>query len=89
MIAEYLAAFLQYIRKADMKAGIYIGPLQNDIMYYRQAYLYCLWMQKNIKKEGSYYFYDYIVKYLESMASMSEFNTVFFNAETRIRTKIY
>lgn len=77
MIAEYLAAFLQYIRKADMKAGIYIGPLQNDIMYYRQAYLYCLWMQKNIKKEGSYYFYDYIVKYLESMASMSEFNTVF------------
>lgn len=62
MIAEYLAAFLQYIRKADMKAGIYIGPLQNDIMYYRQAYLYCLWMQKNIKKEGSYYFYDYIVK---------------------------
>ena len=34
-------------------------------------------MQKNIKKEGSYYFYDYIVNYLESMASMSEFNTVF------------
>ena len=33
-------------------------------------------------------FYDYIVKYLESMASMSEFNTVF-NAGNKIRTKIY
>ncbi len=33
--------------------------------------------KKISRRTGSYYFYDYIVKYLESMASMSEFNTVF------------
>lgn len=77
MVAEYLTSFLRYIRKKEIRAGIYIGPLQNDIMYYRQAYLNCLWMQKNIKKSGSFYFYDYIVKYLESMAPISEFHTIF------------
>ena len=65
MIAEYLAPFLQYIRKEEIQMRIYIGPLQNDIMYYRQAYNYCMWMQKNIRKDGSFYFYDYAVRYLE------------------------
>ena len=87
MIAEYLASFLQYIRNADIRSSIYIGPLQNDIMYYRQAYLYCLWMQKNIRKSGSFYFYDYIVKYLESMASMTEFHTIFLMLRQKLGQK--
>ena len=77
LIAEYLAPLLQYTRKAEIGTGIYIGPMQNDLMYYRQAYQYCLWMQKNIRKKGSFYFYDYIERYLDSLASLSESHALF------------
>lgn len=77
VLAEYLTPFLQYTRKAEIGTGIYIGPMQNDLMYYHQAYQYCLWMQKNIRKKGSFYFYDYIERYLESLASLSESHALF------------
>lgn len=77
LLGEYLATVLKYARAGGLESSLYIGPLQNDIMQYRQAFLYCKWMQKNISKPGSYYFYDFIVKYLESMASQNEYNTMF------------
>ena len=87
MIAEYLAPFLQYIRKEEIQMRIYIGPLQNDIMYYRQAYNYCMWMQKNIRKDGSFYFYDYAVRYLESMATPTESHTLFLMLKQKLGKK--
>ena len=66
---------------------IYIGPLQNDIMYYRQAYNYCMWMQKNIRKDGSFYFYDYAVRYLESMATPTESHTLFLMLKQKLGKK--
>lgn len=77
LLAEYLAAVLKYARANNLGASLYIGPIQNDIMQYRQSFLYCKWMQKNINRTGSFYFYDFIVKYLESMASQNEYNTMF------------
>lgn len=77
LLGEYLSATLNSLRTDNLPYRIYIGPIQNDIMQYRQAFLYCKWMQKNINKSGSYYFYDYIVKYLESMASQNEYNSIF------------
>lgn len=78
LIAEYLSPFLRHARNCGLQCGIYVGPMQNDVMYYRQAYLYCDWMQKNIGKEGSYYFYDYLVRYFQSMVSLPEFHGVFY-----------
>lgn len=87
IIAEYLTPFLKFVKESDNETGIFIGPLQNDIMYYRQSYLYCLWMQKNITKSGSFYFYDYIVKYMVSIASKTEFNTIFLMLKNKIDNK--
>lgn len=87
VIAEYLSPFLRYMRINNMNFKIYVGPLQKDIMYYHQAYLYCIWMQKNISKEGSHYFYDYIIKYLESMASMPELHAIFFMLKKELGQK--
>ncbi|HIX16015.1 MAG TPA: helix-turn-helix domain-containing protein [Candidatus Hungatella pullicola] len=77
ILGEYLTCFFNYARVCGLSYSLYIGPMENDIMQYRQAYLYCRWLQKNIGKTGTYYFYDYLVKYLESMASQQEYNAMF------------
>ncbi len=77
ILADYLAPFLRYAQENKAPCRIYIGPMQNDIMYYHQAYLDCVWMQKNIDGDGIFYFYDYVVQYLASMASPTEFHTIF------------
>ncbi len=77
IIGEFLSPFLQYARQNNLKYGIYIGPIQDDILYYRQAYLLCEWMNKYIGKTGNFYFYDYIIKYLETMVTLPEFHSIF------------
>lgn len=82
LIGEYLAPALRYARDHQLTCRIYVGPVENDIMYYRQAYLDCVWMQKNLgrgkaERARSYYFYDYIVRYLESMISYKDLNAIF------------
>ena len=78
IIGDYLSPFLRHARNCNLNCSIYVGPMQNDVMYYRQAYLYCIWMQKNIGKEGSFYFYDYLVRYFQSMVSLPEFHGAFY-----------
>lgn len=77
ILGDSLCCALHYIRSNNLKHSIYVGPIENDIAYYRQAFLYCRWMQNHIKQPGSYYFYNYVVKYLETMASQNEFHAVF------------
>lgn len=77
ILGNYLSCALQYIRSNSLKHSIYVGPIENDIIYYRQAFLYCRWMQNHISQPGSYYFYNYVVKYLEAIASRNEFHAVF------------
>ncbi len=77
ILGDYLSHALQYIRSNSLKHSIYVGPIENDIIYYRQAFLYCRWMQNHISQPGSYYFYNYVVKYLEAIASQNEFHAVF------------
>lgn len=79
VVGEYLSCVLRAAREKQLAYSVYIGPLQNDIMNYRQAYLYCMWMQKNLRgnEKKSYYFYDYAIRYLESQVSVSELNAVF------------
>lgn len=81
LTGEYLSPALRYAREHQLSYNVYVGPIENDIMYYRHAYLDCIWMQKNLanKKEmgKSYYFYDCIVQYIESMISFQDLNAVF------------
>ena len=44
-------------------------------------------MQKNVRGGGIRYFYDYIVKYLESVAPLSEFHTVFLMLKKKLGPK--
>lgn len=76
-LGEYLSPALQYICNNSLTYHIYIGPIQNDILHYHQAYLYCRWMQSYIRRPGSYYFYDCIFNYLESIVSQNEYHTMF------------
>lgn len=87
LLGEHLSAALNSLRTKNLQYRIFVGPIQNDIMQYRQAFLYCKWMQKTIGKPGSYYFYDYIVKYLESMASQNEYNSIFLYLKQELGTK--
>ncbi|MDO4291934.1 MAG: sugar diacid recognition domain-containing protein [Eubacteriales bacterium] len=90
LVGEYLSPILRYIRQQGLTCNLYVGAIQNDIMYYRQAYLYCLWMQKNLagKPVGhSYYFYDCIVRYMESQVSVTAFNGIFLNLKKGLGEK--
>lgn len=77
ILGDYLSCALQYLRSNGLKHSVYVGPIENDIVYYRQAFLYCRWMQNHISQPGNYYFYNYVVKYLEAIASQNEFHAVF------------
>lgn len=81
LTGEYLSPALRYVRDHQLAYNVYVGPIENDIMYYRQAYLDCIWMQKNMggaQESGkSYYFYDCIVRYIESMIPFQNLNAVF------------
>lgn len=81
LTGEYLSPALRYMRDHHLAYHVYVGPIENDIMYYRQAYLDCIWMQKNLgsrtENGKSYYFYDCIVRYIESMIPFQDLNAVF------------
>ena len=81
LTGEYLSNALRYVREHQLAYNVYVGPIENDIMYYRQAYLDCIWMQKNLKDKRetrrSYYFYDCIVQYMESAIPFRELSAVF------------
>lgn len=81
LVGEYLSSALRYARDRQLSYNVYVGPVENDIMYYRQAYLDCIWMQKNLRNQTetrkSYYFYDCIVQYLESAIPFRDLNAIF------------
>lgn len=89
LVGEYLSPLLQYIRAHHLVYNIYVGPIQNDIMYYRQSYLDCMWMQKNMgnSENRSFYFYDYMIRYMESRIPASEFNTIFYMLKKELGKK--
>lgn len=78
-VGDFLSPLLRYARDHHLWYSVFVGPVVNDIMYYRRAYLNCAWMQKTLgdEEKRSYYFYDHIVHFLESMLSWQEFNTMF------------
>ena len=88
ILEEYLRPYMEYAESHGVKLTAYVGPMQNDFMQYRQSYLYCLWLQKNIPGGGIRHFYDYIVKYLESVAPMSEFHAIFLMIKKKLGPKV-
>lgn len=89
LIGECLSPLLQYIRSCHLVYNVYVGPIQNDIIYYRQAYLDCMWMQKNMgnSENRSFYFYDYMIRYMESRVLVSEFNAIFYTLKKELGKK--
>lgn len=89
LVGEYLSPVLRYIRGKHIRYNIYVGPLQNDIMYYRHAFLHCMWMQKNLDtgEDKSYYFYDHIARYLESRVPSSEFHAIYYVLKRQLGKK--
>ena len=89
LVGEYLSPVLRYAREQHIKYTVYVGPIQDDIIYYRQAYLNCLWMQKNLigKEDKSFYFYDHMIHYLESMVSPDQYNAIFIMLKKELGTK--
>lgn len=89
LIVECLSPLLQYIRSCHLVYNVYVGPIQNDIIYYRQAYLDCMWMQKNMgnSENRSFYFYDYMIRYMESRVPVSEFNAIFYTLKKELGKK--
>ena len=77
VMAQFLSEFLHQMRGRNIRYSLYFGPAQNDFSSYRQAVYDCEWMQRNIRKTGSFYFYDYVVKFLESEAPLRELDTIY------------
>ena len=77
IMAQFLSECLHRMRGQNIRYSLYFGPAQNEFSSYRQAVSYCEWMQKHIRKTGSFYFYDYVVKFLESEAPLQKLDTIY------------
>lgn len=87
ILAQTLSAFLKYMRYLELPYRVYFGPAQCSFAHYRQAYHLCIWMKNMIEQEGSYYFYDYVVKYLEYEFPMEQMETFFFFLTEKLDVK--
>ena len=54
----------------------YIGPILDKLYNYGQGYRQCEWMRLDICVLGIYYFYNYLLRYLHSKMSRSEYDTM-------------
>lgn len=80
-LGEAISKGIRYIRSAGYAYTIYVGSFQNSFWYYRMGYEHCLWLKKNMKKGGSFYFYDYGNKYFMSVLPLKELQAVYYTLE--------
>lgn len=77
IIGEYLNPLLMKLKEHDVKYCTYVGSLQNNLSYYREAYNHCKWMEANLMGNSGFFFYDYVGTYLKSKIPKSELQSVF------------
>ena len=77
LAGDAISELLRYLRSMTMNFGVYIGPLQNDMLTYSTGYRCCEWLMSVRKKSGSYYFYDCLEEYFVSSCDRSVLQNVF------------
>ena len=82
IIGEYLNEYLKTSVQAEENCHCYIGSVQNQFSYYRDAYEHCKWLEKNIVSDSvGIFFYDYVDSYLKSLIPEIELHKIFGSLE--------
>lgn len=77
-IGESISQILQYLKTNNIDYTLYTGSFQNNFAQYRSSYLHCKWLFENIKTDkNSYFFYDYLDEFLQSLLPLSDLNGIF------------
>ena len=80
MIGEYLNSFLQTAVQTGEQYQFYIGTIQSQFSYYRDAFSHCYWLQKNIPTNSiGTFFYDYIDAYIKNLIPDIELHKIFYS----------
>lgn len=77
LIDDYLKPLISPLKKQNVRYCAYIGSFQNNLLYYRNAYNQCKWMEANLYGDERFFFYNHVGKYLKSMIPMSELQMAF------------
>lgn len=87
LIGDAISDALRYMRSAGCRYTIYVGSFQSDFRYYRIGYGHCMWLKKQMGREGSYYFYDCCSTYFMSILPLRELQVVYYTIEGSLGSK--
>ena len=73
-IELHLSPIADYAARNGIPIRFLVGSLQKDLFLYREAYLHCRWLLKNITGQwgNSIYFYDHLYEYMQSRIPLTE-----------------
>jgi carbohydrate diacid regulator len=78
LIGEYLNSFLQMAMQSEDTYHFYIGTIQNQFSYYRDAFLHCTWLQRRVSSDAiGLFFYDYVDEYMNDLIPDIELHKIF------------
>lgn len=82
MISNYKNIVNEYISAAfsdiDIEYKYFVGTIQNNFMYYHNAYKQTEWLSKNIvAHDKAVYFYDYVSRYIIDIMPREELDSIF------------
>ena len=73
-IELHMSPIADYAARKKIPCRFLVGSLQKDLFSYRDAYLHCRWLKKNIKEEWgtTVYFYDHLYEFMQSRIPLTE-----------------
>lgn len=78
IVGDYLNEFLKNAVRTKETCRFYIGSIQNQFTYYRDAYEHCKWLEKNVSSDSmGLFFYDYVDTYIKSLIPEIELHKIF------------
>lgn len=79
-VERYLEPIQQAISQTDIGGTIVVGSIQNELNMYHAAYQHCLWLMQSVQADHcwkTYWFYDHVQAYLQSILPLSELRSIF------------
>lgn len=70
----YLSPVKDYAQRNKIRCRYLVGSMQKELMQYREGYLHCRWLRKNL--DGGWgetlFFYDHLYEYVQSLVPLTE-----------------
>ncbi len=78
-IQDFLERFGPIVEEWHIGCSYYVGSVQERYCYYRKGFQHCVWLKEYCRKrkEGIFFFYDYVGEYMRDMIPVIELNRIF------------